>query len=346
MLKRLAILAMFGAFLFGRPSVSHEQNAPTDHKDAKAQSTANPVPPMHAVIEPSTAISQLKPVPDKDQSQPPEKPLPRFARPEWVIVYITAVYVVIAGWTLFAIKRQVRIMDSQAKDAKESSAQTFQILKEQADTALIQAKAATVTARATDESAQAAVAQIRAVKERERARLGIRILDVPEVSGPERILDGMCPLRVCAFVENFGHSKAFNVRAFGILDIVSDPESCPREKGFLHYFPQIINEGSRQHPLKLGGFGREFEDVASSGDAMAVPKETILKIRDGKAFIQASGKLAYEDIFGDSHTVPFRFVWKSLGDDDGGKWLTRSFWMDCNPPSDEQDDSEPEYGVT
>jgi hypothetical protein len=42
----------------------------------------------------------------------------------------------------------------------------------------------------------------------------------------------------------------------------------------------------------LGGFGREFEDVAPSGDALTMPKEMIQDIRDGKVSIQASGKIA------------------------------------------------------
>lgn len=247
----------------------------------------------------------------------------------WILAGLGMVGVI----TLVFIKRQADIMESQAdimesqaEDARRSGAEATRI--------------ALATAQAAQESAGAASAQIRLMKDRERARLGIRTLDVPEVSGPERILNGMCSLRVCATVENFGHSKAFSVRVFGILDIVLDPESCPREKGFLQYFPQIIDEGLSQHPLKLGGLGRELEDVASSGDFIAVAKEKIREIRDGKVFIQVSGKLAYEDIFGDGHTTPFRFVWKSVGDDDGGKWRTRSFWLDCNPPSDEQDEPE------
>jgi hypothetical protein len=201
-------------------------------------------------------------------------------------------------------------------------------------------------ARATEESVALIKSQVdltaeqnKNAKDRERARLGIRNIEVPEVSGPENILEGMCPLRVCAFVENFGHSKAFNVRAYGILDIVSNPKCNSHEAGFLQAFPQIIDEGPEKHSLKLGGFGREFEDIASTGDSLAIPQETVKQIRDGKAFIQASGMLTYEDIFGDSQTFPFCFIWKSVGDDDGGKWLTRSFWLDCSPHASQQDKS-------
>jgi hypothetical protein len=340
-LKHLAILGLLVVGLvYGAwsqvPSDGSQQQNNTQKKANPAQDTQ----PVALAIQAQGGAHKQ----EKSTQEPPGYPWKELLAPanvpNWALVLVGG----ITGWfvykTLRAIKKQAEIMEAQATDARESGTQTFAVLKEQTDNLLISAKAATVTAMAANDSAKAANAQIQAMKDRERARLGIRSIDVPEVFGPERILEGMCHLRVCAYVENLGHSKAFNVRVYGILDIVSDPESCPREKGFLQPFPQIIDEGPRQHLLKLGGFGREFEDVASSGDAMAVSKEMIREIRDGKAFIQASGKLAYQDIFGDGHTIPFRFVWKSVGDDDGGKWLTRSFWLECNPPSDEQDEPE------
>ncbi len=43
------------------------------------------------------------------------KPLPRFLRPEWVIVYITAFYVFISALMLLAIKRQADLAEDTAK---------------------------------------------------------------------------------------------------------------------------------------------------------------------------------------------------------------------------------------
>ena len=186
----------------------------------------------------------------------------------------------------------------------------------------------------TRKAVKAANAQIAMMKETERARLVIRFVNDPEIGKPEDILEGSIPLRVFFFVENIGKSKAFNARASGVVDIVSDPEKGSHEDGFFQAFPQIIDEGSEKHRLSLAGFGIEFEDDFSTGDFQAIPREIAAQIREGKkAFIQASGLLIYEDIFGDPHQTPFRLAWKSRGDDAGGMWLTRSVWVDYSPDS-------------
>jgi hypothetical protein len=65
-----------------------------------------------------------KPESPNSQDQAAEKPLPRFERPEWVIVYVTVVYAFIAWLTLLSIKRQANTMDKQFADAKESGKHT------------------------------------------------------------------------------------------------------------------------------------------------------------------------------------------------------------------------------
>jgi hypothetical protein len=55
-------------------------------------------------------------------NQNADKPLPQFLRPEWITAYITALYALIAGLTLKAIKRQADTMDTQARDAQASTA--------------------------------------------------------------------------------------------------------------------------------------------------------------------------------------------------------------------------------
>ena len=64
---------------------------------------------------------------------------------------------------------------------------------------------------------------------------------------------------------------------------------------------------------------------------MSITEDLARQLRSGQIFIQIRGLLIYEDIFGDGHRTPFRLTWKSIGDDDGGKRLTRSFWMDYSP---------------
>jgi hypothetical protein len=171
-------------------------------------------------------------------------------------------------------------------------------------------------------------------KDRERARLVIRHVKDPEIGKPEHILEGRVPLWVRFPVENIGNSKALNARASAVVDIISDPEKGTYGEGFFQVFPQIVDDGSEKHWLTLTGFGSEFDDLGSSSDFLSLPQGIVTQVREGKkVFIQASGLLVYEDIFGDSHRTPFRLVWKSRGDDSGETWLNRSTWVDYSPDS-------------
>jgi hypothetical protein len=293
--------------------------------DQQGNGKQNPPPPL---LTAGTMIQSLSPAPyskDKTTDQEGEKvtvvSLPDvsivkdkkgfwgyvFDWGPWVfnglLVVVGIFQVLLLKWTWTQITRQANTLETQAGHMES------QIAEAKAQVALM-------------------VAQNKTAKDNERARLVIRAVDKPEISGPEPLLDGACALRVRIFVENLGRSKAFNVRAYGVLDVLSSSTRSSHEVAFMQIFPQIIDEGRERHPLNLGGFGREFEDVASTGDYLAISEKCVQQLRDGKGFIHASGTLDYEDIFGDSHLTPFHLVWKSVGGDDGGKWLTRSYWLD------------------
>ena len=126
-------------------------------------------PPLPAPAPPS----QLEAKPT--QQAPPEKPLPRFERPEWVIVYVTMAYAIIAWLTLRTIKRQADLMERQAADARQASAdcakfatdtlaemkaqrlQMFGALGKQAYEMSEQSAAVRSSARAAEEGAKAAL---------------------------------------------------------------------------------------------------------------------------------------------------------------------------------------------
>jgi hypothetical protein len=75
------------------------------------------------VIDPPLPRSDdQKPPPAVVKSETAETPLPRFERPEWAIVYVTIIYAFLTLLSWVAIKRQVKIMQSQAKDARDSAA--------------------------------------------------------------------------------------------------------------------------------------------------------------------------------------------------------------------------------
>ena len=91
------------------------QQAAAQAGNADTAIEIKPVSPTHVVIDPPYPPSASNPAPSNGQSQPPEPPLPRFLRPEWVIVYVTIVYAFIAFFTLRAIKTQGDLMKWQAR---------------------------------------------------------------------------------------------------------------------------------------------------------------------------------------------------------------------------------------
>jgi len=119
----------------------------------------------------------------------PQPPQPWYLRPEWIGVIITGIYVIISGLTLLAIKKQGKFLAAQAESMK---AQTDRMTR-QADLMNRQTKiqiesvrvareaadAAKKSAEAAKESADVAAAQIKAMADRERARLYVDTPPIP-----------------------------------------------------------------------------------------------------------------------------------------------------------------------
>jgi hypothetical protein len=115
MWKSVAILALFGAFLLGGPCVAENQQSKAQAEQDKSAQAQQPVPPTGTVINPSIPAPQGNAKTGIVEKDPPEKPLPRFLRPEWIIVYITAFYAVISTFMLVAIKRQANHMETSER---------------------------------------------------------------------------------------------------------------------------------------------------------------------------------------------------------------------------------------
>jgi hypothetical protein len=98
------------AILFGLSS--NAQNA------RPSQSKVLPPAPHVIIDSPPSASNPVQPAPAVETK---EKPKPSFFGPEWVIVYITGAYALIAGWTLLAIQKQVKLMKVQADIATSAS---------------------------------------------------------------------------------------------------------------------------------------------------------------------------------------------------------------------------------
>lgn len=145
---KIGVLIILGAFLLW-PSAAQQQQAKPHAAGYKSIGPKQIVPPTHVVIDPPfPAITNSQPQPTNTQAQTPDEPLPRFLRPEWVIVFITAVYVFFTGLMLLTIRRQANTMDRQAKDATKaadaaalSAQNTLNEIKRQADLMDAQVKA-------------------------------------------------------------------------------------------------------------------------------------------------------------------------------------------------------------
>lgn len=185
-----------------------------------------------------------------------------------------------------------------------------------------QTKAAEDATKATQQTVETGLIQTRAMKDRERARLVVRGPSIPELLPS---LESLKAIVVDLYVANEGTTKAFNARAYAVLNIVSSRDGGPYEIGPQQEFPGTLSntDNVAQLPkIDITSFGPEF------GSHIHVDSIIEQKLRAGKLFIQVSGMVTYMDIYDDSHESPFKYIWVSAGDDDGARWLTRSTWYD------------------
>lgn len=157
------------------------------------------------------------------------------------------------------VRRQADIMESQAKDARESGAEASKTALDTLEEMRFQRKATTdalgkqtyemgeqaaalrssvdvarENAEAAKKSANAALQQIKAMKDRERARLVVRSMSIPELVPS---LEEQKAIVVNVHVANEGATKAFNVRAYAMLDIVNNRNGGPYGIGFQQISP-------------------------------------------------------------------------------------------------------------
>ncbi len=123
------VLTLLAAYLLGGPQMAECKDARSDANQEQGSKDKKAVPPTHVIIEEPLPTIRTDPKGSDTQDKPQEKPLPRFLRPEWVIVYITAIYVFIAGLTLGAIWRQANLMESQIEEMRRQAKDQNSILE-------------------------------------------------------------------------------------------------------------------------------------------------------------------------------------------------------------------------
>jgi len=109
---------------------------PKDHQPStnataqKRDSNDTAVTPSHVATEQPSPAVPSKPEPTSKQAEAKNKALPWFkeviTKPDWVMVFITAIYVIFTGWILIVMKRQ-------AGDARDGASRTLKSINDQID---------------------------------------------------------------------------------------------------------------------------------------------------------------------------------------------------------------------
>src|SRR5262249_41670297 len=105
---------LLSAHSFGWPEMAKGQD-PTANTKAKNTKQSEGAVPTHVIIDPPLPKIEFQSGSGNNQDKSVDSPLPRFIRPEWIIVYVTTIYVWITWRMLKAIKRQADLLDNQAR---------------------------------------------------------------------------------------------------------------------------------------------------------------------------------------------------------------------------------------
>lgn len=274
MLKCLAILAIFGAFLFGRPEAPKNQQSTSRAKQNYSGDSEKMAPPTNGVTYAKNCCTTET---TSKKDDPEEKSLPRLERPEWVIVYITAIYVFISAWMLIAIKTQAGQMEAQTAILRESVA-------------------------AAQKAANAANAQIQLIKDKERGRLRIEFGKPDLVNDPD---------------PDKGYELPFSVTLDGATQVYITESSCfvgihksgdPVGEPWWNSMalPKTITPEDRIYK----GYVTILTNETPWGEPFTGTDETrIALVREEKLHIFTRGVITYGDLFGNEWELRFNSRW-------------------------------------
>jgi len=219
----------------------NQQSHPNAHQN-KPSKTEDIVPPTHVVIDSSSATFHTKPEADENKKTSEEEPLPRFERPEWVAVYITAIYVLIAAVTLMVIWRQANIMKTQS----DHMGQQVSLMKSQ--TLVLQESVTAIEKQVDEMKTQTAVAKTSA----ENALLNTKALIASERAWIVESVESPSSNQFNFVITNVGRTPA-NVRSVWIAPIITErgekPEIPTDEKTrelLLGFSPYLLPPTARE----------------------------------------------------------------------------------------------------
>jgi hypothetical protein len=196
---------------------------------------------------------------------------------------------VLLKWTWQAIERQANIMDKGAKDAQESGAKATEIALE--------------TAQAAQNSADASMAQIQMMKDKERGRLRIEFGKVDMVNDPHPVNGYEVPFTLILD----GATQVYireNSCAAAIRETDEVPADDPWWRGM--GLPTTITPGDRTFKESMTILTEE----KPWGEPPFGPDEARASlVREEKLHVFVRAFVRYEDIFGGRWEARFNKKW-------------------------------------
>jgi hypothetical protein len=220
-----------------------------------------------------------------------------FLHPEWMIVWVTVVYTLMAYLTLKAIKRQADTMETQAKDTRTSAnaasvvtAETLASLKRQADSMDL---------------------QLQMMKGKDRGRLRID-LDQPLIH--PMVLKSMgnvslyC-LSVKIVLEGGSEAVIIDSKELGLI-CKAGSEPLHREL-ISGNWPRVINSSNSPHFQYCAVFIDGAQNITGANQDYSE------ELRTGKRYFLYQAAFRYRDVFGDTweSRIKQRFTFVVIPDD-------------------------------
>jgi hypothetical protein len=205
---------------------------------------------------------------------------------QWVFAGVLAC----VGWQqVRLLKRQEKILFGARKEIHTQAGH----MSRQTDLMSSNNEVALVAATAAKESAKAANAQIKIMKDKERARIMVNIIRLETLTFGE---DGN---QILMQFENIGPTQAQNVRASGTARVIIkdfDPSDLePFDVGPQEIAPQDVIRAN--HP-SVETYLVFFVPEKWADDLVFMERRILIEMR---------GSVEYEDIFGDRHTTPLNY---------------------------------------
>jgi len=193
-------------------------------------------------------------------------------------------------------------------------------------------------AQATQSQVEAMDTQNRNSRDRDRARFTTWNIDRPELLSSARFsedTENSVPVRIRMQLVNDGGegSKAFNIIGLGCMKIVArfDEGAKPNPDDWFNLQLQGTFRGSGTEN-RLTVCVTTLAGITDS-DYILVSESLLESVQRRQMHIEVGGLITYDDVFGDHHETPFRFLWVQEGGDRGGDWWDSSHWVNYSGKS-------------